>query len=94
VYTSADGLIKLRLSTVASNKGRKRQTVRIDVSKVTTDPFIPTQNVEVSMSTYVVFDRPPAGYSNADAKAVYDGFIEALQASSSKIVTQLLGGES
>lgn len=92
VYSSADGLIKLALSTVKGK--RKRQVVRVDVSKITADPFIPTQNVEVSMSNYVVFDRPPAGYSNAEAKAVYDGFIEALQASSSVIITKLLGEES
>jgi hypothetical protein len=93
-YESADGLTKVSLSTVKTKSSRKRQTVRIDVTKVTPDPYIPTQNTEVSMSTQVVFDRPPAGYSNADAKAVWDGFIEALQASSSKIVTQLLGSES
>lgn len=91
-YTSADGLIKLKLSTTSGN--RKRQVVRVDVSKITADPFIPTQNVEVSMSNYVVFDRPPAGYNNAEAKAVWDGFIEALQASSSVIITKLLGSES
>jgi len=64
------------------------------VSKITENPFIPAQNVEVSMSTYLVFDRPLVGYSNEEAKKVYDGFIEALQASSSVIVTKLLGAES
>lgn len=93
-YESADGLTKVSLSTVKTKSSRKRQTVRIDVTKVTADPFIPSQNVEVSMSTQVVFDRPPAGYSNADAKAVWDGFIEALSAGSGLIVTKLLGSES
>lgn len=92
IYESADGLIKLSLET--SMKKRKRQVVRVDVSKITADPFIPAQNVEVSMSLYVVFDRPLVGFTNAEAKAVYDGFIEALQATSSVIVTKLLGGES
>jgi len=92
LYESADGLIKLSLAT--TNGRRKRQVVRVDVSKITADPFISTQNVEVSMSSYLVFDRPSAGFTNADAKAVYDGFIEALQASSSVIITKLLGSES
>lgn len=91
-YESADGLIKLGLST--SKSKRKRQVVRVDVSKITADPFIPAQNVEVSMSTYLVFDRPLVGYTNEEAKKVYDGFIEALQASSSVVITKLLGGES
>lgn len=93
-YESADGLIKLNLSHLRTKSSRKRQVVRIDVTKVTADPFIPSQNVEVSMSTQLIFDRPPAGYTNADAKAVYDGFIEALQAASSLVITKLLGNES
>ncbi len=92
VYESADGLIKVLAST--QNGRRLRQTFRVDVSKITSDPFIPAQNVEVSMSTYLVFDRPLVGFSNTEAKAVYDGFIEALQASSSVLVTKLLGSES
>lgn len=92
VYESADGLINVSAST--QNGKRKRQTFRIDVSKLTADPFIPTQNVEVSMSTYVVFDRPAAGFSNADALAIWDGFVEAIQASERKIIKQLLGSES
>jgi hypothetical protein len=92
LYESADGLIKLSLST--SEGKRKRQVVRVDVTKITADPFIPAQNVEVSMSSYLVFDRPKVGYTNAEAKAVYDGFVEAMQASSSVIITKLLGSES
>lgn len=91
-YRSSDGRIRLKLST--TEKSRTRQVVRLDVSKITADPLVSTTNVDVSMSTYLVFDRPPTGYSNAEAKQVYDGFIEALQASSSTVITKLLGGES
>jgi hypothetical protein len=92
IYESADGLIKLSLATTDGK--RKRQVVRIDVNKVTTDPFIPANNVEVSMSNYLVFDRPPAGFTNADALAIWVGLSEALSASENKIVKQLLGSES
>ena len=91
-YQSADGSIALTAST--QNGKRTRSVIRIDLSKVTADPFIPATNVKVSMSTYLVFDLPPAGYTDAEAKLAYDGFIEALQANSSKLITQLLGGES
>jgi hypothetical protein len=91
-YTSADGLIDLSAST--SEGKRKRQIIRLDVAKVTPDPFIPANNVEVGMSNYVVFDRPLVGYTNAEAKAVWDGFVESLQASSSVLITKLLGSES
>jgi hypothetical protein len=91
-YKSADGLIRLSLST--DENRRKRQVVRIDTNKIASDPFIPAQNAELGMSEYLVFDRPLVGYTNAEAKALYDGFIEALQASSSVIITKLLGDES
>jgi len=92
IYTSADGLIDLSASS--SYGKRTRQVIRVDHSKIAADLFIPAQNVELSMSNYIVFDRPAVGYTNAEAKAVYDGFIEALQASSSLLVTKTLGGES
>jgi hypothetical protein len=91
-YESADGRIDLK---AASQYGKRtRRTIRVDTSKLTADPFIPANNTEVSSSVYLVFDIPVAGYTAAEMKAVYDGFIEAIQASSSKLITQLLGGES
>jgi hypothetical protein len=92
VYESADGTIKVTLST--QNGNRKRQTWRVDVSKITADPFIPAQNTSVSMSFYIVIDRPPAGYTNADALAVIVGALEALTGTEDAIIKKLLGGES
>lgn len=91
-YTSGDGLTTFRVSH--SYGKRFRRMARIDTSKMTTDPFDTDQNVKVSMSTYIVFDLPDAGYTAAEAKAVYDGFIVALQASSAVMITKMLGGES
>lgn len=91
-YLSSDGLVDL---TAASQYGRRtRRTLRIDHSKITADPFIPAQNTEVSMSCYMVFDIPPAGYTNADVKAVYVGFNSLYTASSHALIDKLLGGES
>jgi hypothetical protein len=92
LYRSADGEVELLASTQEGK--RSRATIRINHKKLTADPFIPTQNVSVGSSVYLVFDSPPAGYTDAELKAVYDGFIEALQASSSLLITKLLGGES
>lgn len=92
VYESSDGTIKVTLST--QNGNRKRQTWRVDVSKITTDPFIPAQNQEVSMSFYIVVDRPVSGYNNTEALAVIVGAIEALTSSEDAVLKKLLGGES
>lgn len=91
-YLSSDGLVRLSASHAYGR--RNRRVLRVDHSKITTDPFIPTQNVKVSMSNYIVFDVPPAGYSNADVQAVYTGFKSLFTASSDALIVKLLGGES
>jgi len=61
---------------------------------LTTDPFKPSENVKVSMGYYLVFDLPPAGYTAAEALAVYTGFSALYSATSNAMITKLLGGES
>jgi len=91
-FSSADGLVDL---SAAHTYGRRtRRVLRVDHSKVTSDPFIPAQNREVSMSLYMVFDIPNQGYSNTDAMAVYTGFKGLYTASSDALITKVLGGES
>lgn len=91
-YLSADGLI--RLSAQHAYGRRTRRVLRLDHSKLTADPFIPTQNTKVSMSNYIVFDVPVAGYTNADELAVYTGFKTLFTATSDAVISKLLGGES
>lgn len=93
-YESADGTIDLSLSTATTGSGRRRQTARLDITKITADPFLPAQNIELGSSVYLVVDRPIAGFTNAEALAIFSGFIERLTATENKIVTQLLAGES
>jgi hypothetical protein len=91
-YMSGDGLVRV---TAASQYGKRtRRTIRIDTSKIAPDPFRPAENVSLSMSNYIVFDLPPAGYTAAEAKAVYDAFKGLITASSDLLITKLLGGES
>lgn len=91
-YMSADGLVKLSASHAYGR--RTRRVLRLDHSKLTADPFIPAQNTKVSMSNYIVFDVPVAGYTNADALAVYNGFKTLFTASTDAAISKLLGGES
>jgi hypothetical protein len=91
-YTSGDGLITL---TASHNYGKRtRRLLRVDTSKMTTDPFKPSENVRVAMSNYIVFDIPPAGYTAAEALAVYTGFKTLFAASTDAMIVKLLGGES
>ncbi|DAD51752.1 coat protein [ssRNA phage Zoerhiza.2_1] len=91
-YTSGDGLIKLLVSHAYGK--RQRRLVRIDHAKMAADVFKPTENVKVGMSVYTVFDLPPAGYTAAEALAVWSGFNTQLTATSNAVVTKILGGES
>jgi len=91
-YTSADGLISTQARSAYQR--RRRHVLRVDHSKITSDPFIPTQNTKVSMSNYMVFDVPVAGYTNAEILAVYTGFKTMYTAGSDLLNTKLLGGES
>lgn len=91
-YQSSDGLIQL---VASHNYGKRtRRMLRVNTSKVTSDPFRPAENVEVSMSCYIVFDLPPAGYTATEALAVYTGFKTQFSATSDLLITKLLGGES
>jgi hypothetical protein len=92
VYGSADGLIQLSADHQVSK--RIRRVVRLDLAKVTTDPFKPVENVKVDMAVYTVFDLPPAGYTNADALAVWVGYRTLLAATSDTIISKLLAGEN
>lgn len=91
-YTSNDGLVRLSIGH-AYNR-RTRRVVRVDHTKVAADPFIPSQNAKVSMSCYIVFDAPPAGYTVADQKDIYLGLKGLAGASSDALITKVLGGES
>jgi hypothetical protein len=91
-YSSSDGLIVVRASHQYGK--RTRRLLRIDASKITSDPFKPAENVKVSMGVQLVFDLPPAGYTATEALAVYTGFKTLYTASTDALITKLLGGEN
>jgi hypothetical protein len=91
-YQSSDGLVKVAASNAYGR--RTRRVLRIDHAKLTPDPFIPANNSKVSMSNYIVFDVPPAGYTNTEVLAVYTGFKTMFTASTDALIVKLLGGEN
>jgi len=70
--------------------------LRLDHSKVTADPYIPANNIKVSMSCYIVFDVPAlnVGYTTANQLAVYDGLRDQAAIGPDTLITKLLAGES
>lgn len=92
IFTKDDGNVKL---TVAHAYGKRtRRTIRLDHRKIAPDPLISAQNIEYSMSAYIVVDVPVTGYTIAEQKQIVDALTLYLTASSGARVTQLLGGEN
>lgn len=91
-FTAPDGTLALSVSH--SYGKRIRQTMRLTHSKVSPDPLYTNTNLRSNMSFYVVCDRPVNGYTVAEAKAVADGLLAYLTATSGARVSQLLGGEN
>lgn len=94
VYETSDGLAKLTVSTSESNSNRKRHLVRIDVSKLATNPYEETKKQEISTSVYLVVDRPVAGFSVAECKKMVEGLVGLLSASTYALTEKVLGSES
>ena len=94
IYETSDGANVLTVSTATSNSNRKRHLVRIDVSKLATNPFEETKKQSVSMSVYLVIDRPEAGFTVSEAKKLVEGLVGLLSASSYALTEKVIGGEN
>jgi hypothetical protein len=94
IYSSGDGTLKVTADHTLTGGKRWRRILRLDATKVSADPFRPAENVTSSMSCYIVFDVPPAGYTPAEQLAAYQGFKTMMAASSDALIVKLLGGES
>jgi len=91
-YAKDDGNVKL---SIAHTYGKRtRRSVRLDYRKIAADPLISAQNIEYSMSAYLVIDVPKTGFTVVEAKYIVDALTGYLTASSGAKVTNVLGGES
>lgn len=93
VFQKDDATVKLSVSHNLA-KGRARRMLRLDHSKIASDPLMAGVNVRLSGSVYLVSDFPEVGYTIAEAKQIIDALTAYLTASSGARATQLLGGEN
>jgi hypothetical protein len=94
VYETSDGLNKLTISTQETAGNRKRHLVRIDESKLATNVYEESKKQSVSVSVYLVIDRPVNGFTNAEVKKLVEGLSGLLSATSFALIEKVLGGES
>lgn len=92
-FQKDDGTVKLAISHEIS-KGGTRHFIRLDHSKIASDPFTTTANRQVGVGVWMVIATPKYGYTIAEQKQIVDALVAYLSASSGANVTKLLGDES
>lgn len=91
-YSSADGSIQEFISHRTAK--RNHSIFGLVVSKYAADPLFPVQNTPYSMSLKIHRDGPLVGYTVAEQKAAWDGFLAQLAATSGLLTTSFFGGQS
>ena len=91
-YRSGDGTEQLLISH--SYGKRQRRMFRVDFKKIAADPFASGVNREFVFSAWLAVDTPLVGFTIAEQKAIVDGVLASLSASSGAKITSLLGGEN
>lgn len=91
-FQTNDGTLKMSVSSQYGK--RNRRTIRLEHSKVASDPLVQLASVRYSMTSYLVIDTPPTGYTVAEAQAVVEALVGFLTASSGSATVKLLGGEN
>jgi len=90
-FTKADGTVAI---SVTQNTGRRNQhAVRLDHSKIITDPLASDRNLPVSMSVFLTVDVPATGYTNAEQQQMVTALADWLKASTNANTDKLIGGE-
>lgn len=92
IYKMADDEFGMRVSH-SFPKGRERHMVRVDQTKMATDPFTSVQFL-ASLGVYLVIDQPKTGFSDAEIVYVVNALCAWLTASSSAATLKVLGNES
>jgi len=91
-YTKDDETVTMTVTHQTTKSGRVRRTVRLDVNKIATDPFVPSTSRKVSSTVYFTLDEPKDGsFSNAEDLSNAKGLVGWLTDAN---LTKLIAGES
>lgn len=93
-FRKDDGLVSLSMSHSYDKRGSASRLIKLEHSKIASDPLMAGQSIPTGMSVHMVVKTPAVGYTLTEAKQIVDALTAYLTASSGARVTQLLGGES
>lgn len=91
-FQKADGSYVLTVSHVSGK--RNQHKVRLDSSKVITDPFASDRSIPVSATVYLTVDVPVVGYTTVEMTQLVVALADWLKASTNANTDKLVGGES
>lgn len=91
-YTKDDETVQMTISHLLSNKGRMRREVRLDFTKIASDPFTANQSRKItSTASFVINEPSDAALTNTEVlnncKALRDWLSDAN-------LTKVIAGES
>lgn len=89
-YRKDDGSYLLTLGRTFGVK-RNSFRIRVDHTKLVTDPFVAANNIRVGASVYIVMDMPVLGYTTTEIKDIALGLTGW---SNSGNLLKVLGGET
>jgi len=91
-YSSPDTTLK---ASVRHTYGRRnRHSVQLTFDKVAADPLLSSANRRLSMSTWILVDVPPEGFTIAEQVALVKALTTWLTANSMANTSKVVGGES
>jgi hypothetical protein len=91
-YTKDDQTVTLRVMHSDSGK-RRTDAFSLKQTKIAADPFVTGLSKEEYIQVNISVNRPKAGFTVTEAKALVDAILAYASASTGAKITQLLGGE-
>lgn len=91
IYVSPDGKLSLTVSHQLSS-GKRRTVVRLDETRVASDPLTAVQKSMVG-STYIVFDTPLWGFDVTSKVAQMTALNKVLSDTTNALAIRILSGE-
>lgn len=80
---------------ISHSYGRRiRREIRLDQSKIVTDPLVPANSVPAAASVYLVINHPETGFTPTQLKDLTKALMSNLTASTDANLVKLVGGES
>lgn len=92
VYTDPTNAMKVSVSHLATKAGRTSRMVRVDLKKISPDPFTPTLNREVTATVTTICNEPSDGmFTNLELLNLHKAVIAW---ETDAVVNKILAGES